>query len=71
MRQRLHVGRVDGHHRVEEKGEVDALGLGGELEGGAVAIEGPRSGHGRDPDRGCIGVREEPLAKCAVGQPVH
>ena len=41
VRQRVHVRRVDGHHRVEEEGQVDALGLDGELEVLAVAIEGP------------------------------
>ena len=43
VRQRLHVRRVDGHHRVEQEREVDALGLDGELEGRAVAVEGPRA----------------------------
>jgi len=30
--QRLHVGRVNGHHGIEQKGEVNALGLDHELE---------------------------------------
>lgn len=34
----LDEGSVDGEHRVEEVGEPDALGLGGELEEVAVAV---------------------------------
>ena len=43
MRQRLDVRGVDRHHRVEQEREVDALGLAGELEGGAVAVKGERA----------------------------
>ena len=43
VRQRLHVRGVDRHHRVEQKREVDALGLAGQLERRAVAVEGPRA----------------------------
>ena len=48
VRERFHVGRVDRHHGVEQKSEVDALGLDRQLEGGAVAIEGPGALHGGD-----------------------
>ena len=39
--ERCHVGAVHRHHRVEEVGKVDAVGLGGELEVLAVGVEGP------------------------------
>ena len=41
--QRLDDGGVDGEDRVEEVGEVDALGLGHEAEEGAVPVETPRA----------------------------
>ena len=42
VRQRLDERGVDGQQRVEEVGEADALGLGGEPEQRAVAVEAPR-----------------------------
>jgi hypothetical protein len=39
MRQGFYVGRVDGHHRVEEEGEVYALRLDRQFEGIAITIE--------------------------------
>ena len=51
VRQRLDVRRVDRHHRVEEEGEVDALGLAGELERCTVTVEGPRAFGRREADR--------------------
>ena len=41
VRQRVDERRVDREHRVEQVGEPDAVGLGDEAEGGAVAIEAP------------------------------
>ena len=41
VRQRCHVGGVHRHHRVEQIGQVDAVGLGGELEVLAGGVEGP------------------------------
>jgi len=39
---------VDGHHRVEQEGQVDPLRLTGELEGVGIAVESPGPfGHGR------------------------
>ena len=39
MRERLHIRRVDGHHRVEKKGEVYALRLDRQFKGIAITIE--------------------------------
>ena len=67
VRQRLHVRRVDGHHRVEQEGEVNALGLDGELERLAVAVEGPGALGGGEGDVGFVGAVEEAFLERAVG----
>ena len=41
VRQRFHVRRVHRHHRIEQVGQVDPVGLGRELELLARRIEGP------------------------------
>ena len=41
MRERLDEARADGDVRIEEVGQIDPFRLGGELEGFAVAVEGP------------------------------
>ena len=68
VRERVHVRGVDGHHGVEEKGEVDALGLDGELEGFAVAVEGPGALLGGKGDRGLVGPSKQALLEGAVGR---
>ena len=70
MRQRVHVRGVDRHHGVEEEGEVDALGFDGELEGGPVAIEGPRAFGGGDGDRREVRFGEQAFPDGAVGKAV-
>ena len=40
--QRIHQRSVDGEERIEQVGELDAVGLGHETEEGAVAVEAPR-----------------------------
>ena len=50
---------MDGHHGVEEEGEVDTLGLNCELEVLAVAIEGPRTLLGGQRDAGLVGPPEQ------------
>mgnify|MGYP006182894369 CR=1 FL=1 len=45
VRQRLHVGRVDRHHGIEQVREVDPVSLGGELEVGPIRVEAPRTPH--------------------------
>ena len=67
VRERLDVRGVDRHHRVEQEREVDALGLAGELEGGAVAVEGERAFGRREADRLLIDAREQSLLHRAVG----
>ena len=68
--QRLHVRGVDRHHRVEQEREVDPLGLAGELERGAVAVEGPGAFGRGEADRLLVGAREQPLFHRAVGRAV-
>ena len=67
MRQRLHVRRVDRHHRVEEKGEVDALRFARELEGGSVAVEGPRPLHRGTLNLLLVRRAEQPFLHGAIG----
>jgi hypothetical protein len=61
----VHIRGVDGHHRVEEEGEVDALGLDGQLERLSVAIEGPGTFDGGDGDVGFVGAIEETVFEFA------
>lgn len=35
----IDVGRMHGHHGIEEKREIDAFGFAGELEGRTVSVE--------------------------------
>ena len=70
MRQRLDVGRVDGHHRVEQKGEVDAFGLDGQLERLAIAIERPGSLDGGNRKGGFIGPVEQALFDAPIGRSI-
>ncbi len=67
MRQRLYVGGVDRHHRIEEEGQVDALGLDGELEVRAVTVEGPRPLQRRDTDAGLIAASKKAILERAFG----
>ena len=64
--QRLHVRRVDRHHRVEEKREVDALRFAGQLERRTVTVEGPGAFNRRDADALFVGPAEEPFFRGAV-----
>jgi len=41
VRERVDVGRVDGHHRVEQESQINALGFNDQFEGLAIAFEGP------------------------------
>jgi hypothetical protein len=52
---------VDGHHRVEQKREVDTLGLDGKFERLPVALEGPGALGGGDGDVGFVSTIEEPV----------
>ncbi len=45
--QRVDVGRLDRHYRIEEERRVDPIGLAGELEGGRVTVERPGPLRGR------------------------
>ncbi len=68
MRERLHIRGVDGHHRVEQKGEINALGLDGELERLAIAIERPGTLGGGNGDVGFISPIEQTFLERAVGR---
>ena len=63
---------MDGHHRVEQEGEVDPLGFARELECGGIAVEGPgafgRGEGNRRPRRRCPSSRS---LKRSVGQLVE
>ena len=63
----VHVRGVDGHHRVEQEREVDALGLEGELEVVAVAVEGPRAFGRGEADGRLVGAAEQPLFDRSLG----
>ena len=67
MRQRLHVRGVDRHHRVEQVREVDAVGLGGELEVLAGGIEGPGAAGLGQGQLGLVGAEQHLLQQLAVG----
>ena len=71
VRQRLHVRRVDRHHRVKEKRKVDALRFAGQLEGRTVTVEGPRAFNGRDADARFISPAEKPLFRGAIRSAVE
>jgi hypothetical protein len=70
VRQRLHIGRVDGHHRVKQKGEINALGLDGELERLAIAIERPGPLNSGNRQGGFIGPIEQALFDPAIGRAI-
>lgn len=59
------------HHGVEEKGQIDPLGLAGKLEGGAVPIEGEGSLGGSDCNRSLVVPREQSLLDHPLGRPVN
>ncbi len=59
---------MDGHHRVEQEGQVNPLGLAGELERGRVAVEGPGPLGDGDGDRRLVAVAEKPFLQGSVGQ---
>jgi hypothetical protein len=67
VRQRLHVRRVHRHHRIEQVGQVDAVGLGGELELVARRIEGPGAPRFGQRQLGLVGAEQHPLQQLAVG----
>jgi hypothetical protein len=59
VRERFDVRSVDGHHRVNEKGQVDPLGLTGELEGSGISVENPRPLNNRFRNRrGVLSVEQ-------------
>ena len=62
VRQRLDVAAVHRHHRVEQVGEMDALGLGGELEVFAVGIEGPERTLLDQTQRGLVIPQQHPIS---------
>lgn len=67
MGQRVHVGRVNRHHGVEQKRKVNALGFDGELERLAVAIERPRAFGGCQSEIRLVSAVQEPVFERAVG----
>ncbi len=58
VRQRVHIGGVDRHQWVEEVGEANPPGLGGEAEGGRVAGEGRGAGAIDEDKRVLVGLEE-------------
>ena len=64
---RLHVRRVNGHHRVEQEGQIDSLGFDRQFEGLAVAVEGPGPLFGREREVGFVGPTQQSLFERAVG----
>ena len=58
---------MNGHHRVEQKSEINALGLDGELERLAVTIERPGPLNGSNRQGGFIGPVEQALFDAACG----
>jgi len=50
MWQRLDQRGMHGYQWIEEVGEVDAVGLGGEAKGGTMCIKAPRKAFGGDLD---------------------
>ena len=67
MRERIDVGGVDGHHRIEEERQIDPLGLAGELERLAISVKRPGPFHGRDAQVGFVGQSEQPFFGDTVG----
>ncbi len=58
---------MDGHHRIKQKSEIDALGLDGQLERLAIPIERPGSLSGRNSQADFIAPIEQTFLECAVG----
>ncbi len=67
VRQRLHVRRVHRHHRIEQVGQVDPVGLGGKFEVLAWGVEGPWAAGFGQRQVGLVGAEQHPLAQRAVG----
>ncbi len=70
VRKRFNVGCVNCHHRIEQEGQVDALGLAGELEGCAVTIERERSLGRCNADGLFVSASEQALFHRPVRSPV-
>ena len=70
MRERLHVGCVDGHHWVELKGEINAFGLDGELERFTISVERPGTLDCGNRDGGFIHTVEQTFLEAAIVRPV-
>lgn len=66
MRQRFDVGRVNRHHRIEEKREVDSLRFDRDLERVAVTVERPGPFDGSDVDRFFVRASQEAVANRSV-----
>ncbi len=66
MRQRLHVRRVDRHHRVEQMRQRDTVGLGRQFERHPRRIKGPRPpGFGERQGR-LVGAEQHPFQQATI-----
>ncbi len=70
VRERLDIGGVNRHHRVEEEGQVNALGLNGEGKVRPIAIESPWAFDDCQGDQIFISPPEHALPYAAVRRPI-
>ncbi len=70
MGQRVHIGCVNRHHRIEQECQVDAPSLHRELEHLPVTIESPRPLRDRDADFSLVRPIQQALLQCTVRRPV-
>jgi antirestriction protein ArdC len=71
VRQGFHVRRVNRHHRVEQKREINPLSLARELKIGSFPLEGKGPFGGCDTDCRFVGRQKEALLHGAVGRSVN
>ena len=67
VRQRLHIGSVDRHHRIKQERKVHAFGFASELERRAIAVEREWALNHGHTDGLLVGASQKPLFHRAIG----
>ena len=67
MRERIDIGGMHRHHRIEEEGEVDPFGFDRQFKGVTLAVERPGAFCSRDAETGFVSPVEHPVFNGPIG----